>query len=92
MRHKASAPLADRRLVNPQIGCNLLVLNSRRTTQHDPCPKRQGLRRIVSSRQRSQLRPLVIAQNQCRKSSPRHNPLHAAISLTWRMNLQYGEV
>jgi hypothetical protein len=62
MRDKATAPLADRRFVHPEMLGDILVQPALGARQHDPSAQRQCLRRIPPHRQRTQFAPLHSTQ------------------------------
>jgi hypothetical protein len=64
MCDETSAPFADGRFIQSQLCRHLLVLTAFRAGQHNPVAHCYSLRRLAPRRQRLQLNPLQVAQDQ----------------------------
>jgi len=67
---EAPAPFADRRLVQPKPGRNLLALLTFRAGQHNARAHRHRLSGLAPPGQRHQLGPFNLAQRHHRRRSP----------------------
>jgi hypothetical protein len=72
---KALAPSTDGRSADTDLGCDLLVVEPARCSQHNARPLRQSLRRPVLARQSRQFAPLHIVEYDRNSSSLRHSNL-----------------
>jgi hypothetical protein len=70
---EAPTPLADRRLVDPEVRGDLLVLRPGRARQHDPRPRRERLRRAAPPGHRLERQLLLIGQLDLRRATS-HGP------------------